>query len=70
MPLRGSAETGQPVDPAIVPTAYADMSAAFANVFLVATVLVAACLIPALFLPRRRPAETSELGDPAAMMMH
>ena len=66
--LRGSAESGQPVDPAIVPTAYDDMSAAFANEFLVATVLVALCLVPALFLPRKRPAETSELSDPVVMM--
>ncbi|RYU10377.1 DHA2 family efflux MFS transporter permease subunit [Nocardioides iriomotensis] len=66
--LRGAAETGQQPDPAIIPQAFADLSAAFGEVFVVATVLVAVCLVPALFLPRKRPAETSEMSQPAAMM--
>jgi len=44
-----------------------DMADAFATVFVVATVLVACCLIPAFFLPRR-PAQ--EPIDPTAMMGH
>ena len=61
--LRGALATGQQPDPAIIPQAFADMSVAFGDVFLVATVLVALVLAPALFLPRRRPAQTSGLGD-------
>ncbi len=51
----------------------ADMADAFGDVFLVATVLVALCLVPAFLLPRRRPARTSPLdGDPATppVLMH
>ncbi len=43
-----------------------DMADAFSTVFVVATVLVACCLIPAFFLPRRRVGAV----DPAAMMGH
>ena len=68
--LRGAAEAGEQPDPAIIPSAYSDMSAAFADVFLVATVLVALCLVPAFFLPRRRPAETSEMSDNAPVLLH
>jgi EmrB/QacA subfamily drug resistance transporter len=42
------------------------MADSFATVFIVATVLVACCLIPAAFLPRRKVAPV----DPAAMMGH
>jgi MFS family permease len=42
-----------------------DMTGSFAFCFLVATILVAACLIPAWFLPRSKPVR--EL-DPAAVM--
>jgi hypothetical protein len=38
----------------------------FATVFIVATVLVACCLIPAAFLPRKKVAPV----DPTAMMVH
>jgi hypothetical protein len=38
----------------------------FATVFIVATVLVACCLIPAAFLPRRKVAPV----DPTAMVGH
>jgi EmrB/QacA subfamily drug resistance transporter len=44
-----------------------DMADAFATVFVVATVLVACCLIPAFFLPRK-PAEAPV--DPAVMVGH
>ncbi|WP_337191608.1 DHA2 family efflux MFS transporter permease subunit [Nocardioides flavescens] len=40
---------------------------AFGSAFVVGTILVAVCLVPAFFLPRRRP--TREI-DPAAMMGH
>ena len=43
-----------------------DMADAFATVFIVATVLVACCLIPAAFLPRKKVAPV----DPTAMMGH
>ncbi|MEO5662136.1 MAG: DHA2 family efflux MFS transporter permease subunit [Nocardioides sp.] len=43
-----------------------DMADSFATVFIVATVLVACCLIPAAFLPRKKVAPV----DPAAMMGH
>ena len=42
------------------------MADAFATVFIVATVLVACCLIPAAFLPRKKVAPV----DPAVMMGH
>ena len=42
-------------DPSVLPQALADMADAFGNVFVVATVLVALCLVPALMLPRTRP---------------
>ena len=76
--LRGALATGEQPDPAIIPQAFADMSVAFSDVFLVATVLVAVVLVPALFLPRRRPAQTSglepgaagEAGEAPPVLMH
>jgi EmrB/QacA subfamily drug resistance transporter len=58
-------------DPAIVPKALADMADSFGTAFTVATVLVAVCLVPAAFLPRRRPAQTQpdREGDEAAAPM-
>ncbi len=74
--LRAALETPQGLrsltDPSIVPTALADMADAFGNVFVVATVLVALCLVPALLLPRRKPAATAP-GEAAAVaptLMH
>jgi len=69
--LRGAVATGQQPDPAIIPQAFADMSDAFAEVFLVATVLVALCLVPALLLPRRRPVETiDDEATTSPMLLH
>ncbi|NUS52782.1 MAG: DHA2 family efflux MFS transporter permease subunit [Nocardioidaceae bacterium] len=70
--LRGAIATGARPDPALIPQAFSDMSHSFAQVFLVATVLVALCLVPAFLLPRRRPAETKPDGESvnAAAMMH
>ncbi len=69
--LRGAVETGGRPDPQILPQAFADMSGAFAEVFLVATVLVALCLLPSLLLPRSRPAETADREDVASgALMH
>jgi EmrB/QacA subfamily drug resistance transporter len=65
--LRGAVETGQQPDPRILPQAFADMSQSFAHVFLVATVLVALCLVPALLLPRRK---ADHAVDPMAAMTH
>ncbi len=45
----------------------ADMADSFATVFVVGTVLVGCCLIPAFFLPRTPPKEPV---DPTAMMGH
>jgi len=42
------------------------MAASFATVFIVATILMACCSIPAAFLPRRKVAPV----DPAALMGH
>ncbi|MCW2793313.1 MAG: drug resistance transporter, EmrB/QacA subfamily, partial [Nocardioides sp.] len=53
-----------PTDPSGAPGATAD---AFATVFIVATVLVAAVLVPAFFLPRTRLATPA---DPAATLGH
>ncbi|MET0998806.1 MAG: MFS transporter, partial [Marmoricola sp.] len=47
--------------------AVADMADAFSNVFVVATILVACCLIPAFFLPRKK---AEKPVDPAAMLGH
>jgi EmrB/QacA subfamily drug resistance transporter len=44
-----------------------DMGATFGQVFTVATVLVGCCLIPAFFLPRKKP---EHAVDAAAMMGH
>ena len=51
--------------PALVAKALNDMGHAYADVFVVATILVGCCLIPAFFLPRK-PADHPV--DPAAMM--
>src|SRR3954465_12425953 len=58
--LRGAVERGAQPNPRILPLAYSDMSEAFSQVFLVATVLVALCLVPAVLLPRRKAVHTSE----------
>src|SRR3954452_17578999 len=53
--LRVAQEAGrQLANPAVVGRALADMADAFADAFLVATVLVALCLVPAALLPRRK----------------
>lgn len=69
--LRAAVESGSRPDPRIIPQAFSDMSGAFSEVFLVATVLVALCIVPSLLLPRRKPAETAPgEGVGAAAMMH
>ena len=57
---------------ATTPEAFAaGMADSFAEVFIVATVLVGCCLIPASFLPRRRiTAADAEPVDPALMVGH
>lgn len=50
-------------DPTVVPRAPADMADAFGNAFLVATILVALCLVPAWLLPRHRRASSSSSSD-------
>jgi EmrB/QacA subfamily drug resistance transporter len=70
--LRHAIETGAQPNPQLVPQAYSDMSHSFAQVFLVATILVALCIVPALLLPRRKPAATKPDGEAvnAAALMH
>ncbi|HSX67710.1 DHA2 family efflux MFS transporter permease subunit [Nocardioides sp.] len=51
---------------AAMPDGLVAFGGAFSTVFLVATILVGLCLIPALFLPRHKVAPV----DPAAMMGH
>jgi EmrB/QacA subfamily drug resistance transporter len=51
---------------AVMARAIHEMGDSFANVFAVATVLVALCLIPAFFLPRRKITQP----DPALVMTH
>jgi EmrB/QacA subfamily drug resistance transporter len=70
--LRAAQETGEQLtDPSIVPQALADMADAFGGAFLVGTVLVATCLVPALLLPRRKPADTGAgEGTQTAALMH
>jgi len=63
--LRQAVATGGHVDPRILPAAYSDMSHSFQTAFVVGTILVALCLVPAIMLPRRKPARTM---DPAAMV--
>ena len=53
------------VDASTPQGAIAGMTDAFAGCFLVATILVAVCLVPAWFLPRSKPAKVL---DPAAVM--
>jgi hypothetical protein len=64
------AAEGLGIDPAslqqLFTRATADLADSFATVFIVATVLVACCLVPAAFLPRRKVAPV----DPTAMMGH
>ena len=43
------------------------MADAFSSVFVVATVLVACCLIPAAFLPRTKP---KKAVDPSVLVGH
>ena len=59
---------GLPVDEFAALAAFGQeqLAGAFATVFVVATILVACCLIPAAFLPRHKVAPV----DPAAMMGH
>jgi MFS family permease len=65
--VRSATEAGQPVDPSIVPTALSDMSGAFGSAFLVGTILVAVCIIPALMLPRKKAAKPV---DPTVLVGH
>ncbi len=67
--LRDSAQSGERFTggPAALAEAFSDMSQSFATCFTVAVVLVALCLIPAWFLPRKAAARSV---DPAAAMMH
>ena len=72
--LRAALESSQGLrsltDPRIVPTALSDMAHSFAGVFVVATVLVAGCLVPALYLPRRKPAATMPGDSSTPLVTH
>jgi EmrB/QacA subfamily drug resistance transporter len=68
--LRSAAESGAQPDPRIVPQAFSDMSVAFSEVFLVATVLVALCFVPSFLLPRRKPVHARQDDSVPATLMH
>jgi EmrB/QacA subfamily drug resistance transporter len=53
--------------PQVADKAVHDLAGSYAHVFLVATILLAFTLVPALFLPRTKP---ERAVDPAAMMGH
>jgi MFS family permease len=67
--LRDAAQSGQPFTggPEALAEAFADMSQSFAFCFTVGVVLVALCLIPVWFLPRKPSAAPV---DPTAAVMH
>jgi EmrB/QacA subfamily drug resistance transporter len=71
--LVGAQQSGQPLrDPSVVARALSDMGDAFAGCFVVATVLVALCLVPAFLLPRRkytRP-DAADSATPSPTLMH
>jgi EmrB/QacA subfamily drug resistance transporter len=53
--LRAAQQAGQTLrDPAVIGTALHDMADGFGGAFVVATVLIALCLVPAYLLPRRK----------------
>ena len=56
---------GEP--PSLTARALADMASAFSTVFVVATVLVACCLVPAYFLPRKK---VEQSVDPSVIVGH
>ena len=67
--LRAAQATGQVIrDPQVIATALSDMAGSFATSFTVGAILVAVCLVPALLLPRKKPADTSADQSAAAMM--
>ena len=53
---------GTPVEPGVLAQGLSAMSEAFGSSFAVAAVLVALVLVPAFFLPRRKPARQVEPG--------
>ena len=64
-------EIARTVPPAMITQGLNDAADAFGGVFVVATVLVALCLVPAFLLPRQRPAATSDSETTAAAtLMH
>jgi EmrB/QacA subfamily drug resistance transporter len=67
--LRDAAQSGKPFTggPEALAEAFADMSQSFATCFVVAVVLVAGCLVPVWFLPRKAATKTV---DPVAAVMH
>ena len=66
--LRDAAQSGSQFTggPEALAKAFSDMSHAFATSFTVGVVLVALCLVPVWFLPRKPQAKV----DPVAMVQH
>ena len=58
-------EIARTVPAALIARGLSEAADAFGGVFVVATVLVALCLVPAFLLPRTKPARTA---DPAALV--
>jgi EmrB/QacA subfamily drug resistance transporter len=69
--LRAALESPQGLrsltDPSVLPKALADMADAFGGVFVVATVLVALCLVPAFMLPRTRAKRAADSSAPVVI---
>jgi MFS family permease len=67
--LRDAAQSGREFTggPEVLAKAFSDMSHSFATSFVVAVALVAACLLPVWFLPRKG---TAKPVDPAAAIVH
>ncbi|TSE00486.1 DHA2 family efflux MFS transporter permease subunit [Skermania sp. ID1734] len=56
--------------PGALDTGFAQAGSAFGHTFIVAVVLIALTIIPAFFLPRKRPAETAPEGEMPAIAVH
>jgi EmrB/QacA subfamily drug resistance transporter len=72
--LVGASQAGQvdQLSPAAIGQGLSELADAFGLTFVVATVLIVACLVPAFFLPRRKPPVALDSADDSAptLLMH
>ncbi|HET8591766.1 MAG TPA: hypothetical protein VFM01_19160, partial [Nakamurella sp.] len=67
---------GQPLTPDAIAAGQSQLADAFGSTFWVALVLILLCLVPSMFLPRRKPALTGEqqqdlqAGETPVVPMH